>query len=655
MPTSKSSDDLFAEFSDTFTSPAVPAPSMPMPTQPPPPNPFAAQAGGFGGAGAGFGAPAGGFGAPAAGGFGAPAGGFGQPAAFQSSGFQQQQPAPAAFQSAWGPPQPQAQQQPAMGGFGAPMAGQQQKPTSDPFGGGFGGSGGGFDAFTLQPQSTAPPPGQQPSAAGKPDPFGDIAVLGGGSKPAPGGKKQDPFKGFKMAKPGEVAVPDFKMQGTSNLSLPLDDVDDGHESSEEFSLPSPQGPPPPLPTNIHIEDSEEANTTIVPPPPPPRPSHRHSTSSLSSLKDNITPPPITPRSNTSIPLPIIPPRHRSPSSTSTVSSSSLQSEMDALRGPPSTSSSLSTPSPSMSRNPHSCPSKLAAAYSPLLESDDQHSNQTAVNMHSPATVNMHSPATGQTAAKINSCQTCSMDDISCEDGMQQDVSTNGPVQHQSVSPQPPCSTSSSPSPSSHNHRQQNCINNNVSPSSPTLSDNNFSSPDSGLGSCLSPAGVDAASMMAADALLLSSSAPTNNNSFHVNMSNLSSSMSIPSLNNKSKLTTATSLPKHEDPFADDPFNEGDAPSISKTIVSNKHSSSSSDVGIVFATSSDKWADFSSEPNVDNRTPNANAIIHEINEQNGGLTNVSDWTDPFGAPAAGGNKGITTSDGKPLFDDSPFGF
>lgn len=148
-----------------------------------------------------------------------------------------------------------------------------------------------------------------------------------------------------------------------------------------------------------------------------------------------------------------------------------------------------------------------------------------------------------------------------------------------------------------------------------------------------------------DASMLSSSAPTNN-SFHVNNAHhahLSSSVSNPSLNNKGIATKTPSvpvLPKHVDPFADDPFNSDET---QKESFFNEPST-------VVATSSQNWADFSSE-SFENRTQNANS------SKNGGFTNISSdaWTDPFGAPApAEQKKGVTTSDGQPLFDSSPFG-
>ncbi|XP_072025752.1 LOW QUALITY PROTEIN: uncharacterized protein [Amphiura filiformis] len=761
MSTSKSSDDLFAEFSDTFTSPTPQAaPGPPMPSQPPPPNPFGA---GFGAAGMGGGGGGGGFGAGFGGGFG----GQQAPGAFGGGGYQQ--PAPTAFQSTWGPPAPApAQTQGGFGGFGGQP--QQQQAPSDPFAAG----GGNFDAFTLQPQSTAPPPGKPGDPArGKPDPFGDIGVLGSSkSTDASGKKAKDPFAGFKMAKPGEVTVPGLTTkQASGNLKpkLTLDIAaanDSAHDSSEEFSLPSPQEPPPPLPTNIEfnietIEDSVKIHRHL----------HRHA-SKLHPKRWHLT---STHHSQVTLYHYYLFLRHRPPSSTSTLSFES-QSETDSSKGPPSVSStsSLSTPSPCMTRNPHSCPSKLAT-YSPLSEYKDE----VTVNGN-----NHHTHPPTNDANMSTSNNNSSPNTVLHSTSETQTIPNAALSSHENSNHVNNKTLSNSVSSDSHNKSLEECNKLSTSSSPPPH------------GRALTPDCVNNKDEFA-DASMLSSSVPTNNSSFHALMNihhaHLSSSVSNPSLykTNATKIPVAV-LPKHQDPFADDPFRrnndpftedpfKSDDPFNSDTqdpfksdtqdpfksgtqdpfksdtqdpfksdtqdpfksdtqdpFKSDTHDPFKSDTqdpfksdtqdpfksntqdpfksdtqdpfksdsqdpfksdtqdpfksdtqdpfksdtqdpfnsdtqdpfksegqstapekiiakepgekAVVVATSSENWADFSS----DNRTENEN---NSFFKQNGGLTNIScdAWTDPFGAPAkADGTKGITTSDGQPLFDSSPFG-
>lgn len=108
---------------------------------------------------------------------------------------------------------PMGQQQP--GGFGMPPQNrpfQSQTAAHDPFSSPSMGASNSNDMFSssvLQPTSSAPPPSSQSSAPqGKPDPFSDLALLGGGESKS--GK--DMFSGFKMAKPGEVGIPSLTPQ-----------------------------------------------------------------------------------------------------------------------------------------------------------------------------------------------------------------------------------------------------------------------------------------------------------------------------------------------------------------------------------------------------------------------------------------------------------
>lgn len=157
---SSASEDLFKEFGDTLGSPL----KVQQPQQVPSANPFGPPMGSTMNFNSGFGAP------------------------MTQQGFgmqQQQQFAPQrAMQDPFGPP--------AMG-----------STNNDLFGGN-----------VLQPASVAPPPGQA-AASQKSDPFADLGSLGGGGS---GDKKnnKDMFAGFKMAKPGEVGVPNMMGQQKQN-------------------------------------------------------------------------------------------------------------------------------------------------------------------------------------------------------------------------------------------------------------------------------------------------------------------------------------------------------------------------------------------------------------------------------------------------------
>ncbi|XP_071843167.1 uncharacterized protein [Apostichopus japonicus] len=165
-PTSSASEDLFKEFGDTLTSPlTVQSP----PSQAPNPNPFGPPMGSAMNFNAGYAMPI-------------AQQGFGMPP--------QQQPFPT--QNAMNDP------------FSSPPMGQSN----------------GNDLFSSSVMQPARPAPSQPAAApGKPDPFSDFAILGGGGSAGDNKSGKDMFSGFKMAKPGEVGVPNLAPQQSDSTLL----------------------------------------------------------------------------------------------------------------------------------------------------------------------------------------------------------------------------------------------------------------------------------------------------------------------------------------------------------------------------------------------------------------------------------------------------
>ncbi|XP_022101764.1 disabled homolog 1-like [Acanthaster planci] len=599
---SKPSDDLFKEFKDTFSAPPQPAAAST--------NPF-----GGGGMGGGFGMTQ-----PAMGGFQQ------QPAFGQMPMGMGQQPIGMGQQPMGMGQQPMGMGQQPMGmGMGmAPMGmQQQQQPQQDLFGGTTQSSSNSFDAFTLQPQQVHPKPVEKNGGpAKKPDPFGDIAVLGSAPTDAKDPKKKDPFAGFKMAKPGEVKVPEFSQSGNTaasngaasgnapSLSL---DLAKSHDISEEFSLPSPQGPPPPLPTNIlsqgvgislNLDDVGD-----IPPPPPRR--------SRSSVPSEGSPLPVPLRTNLQSPV--------SPSSStdSHESESALRTTLDT------TNTSLTIPS--LTRNPSSSPSNLAS-----LANDG---------------TNVHGSGDGlaNAASDLNSTHSNSMGNLSSLGHGLSSPTEQGKLQASQPSPiSLPDSNSltislptdfmlsSRQSPLSSHQSSSLSVPSQTTSSKPTDSTR------------LSPL---SASIGSQD--VLSSSAPVSDSFFNHRYAHASmtSSASNPLL---SKITVPI-LPVTDDPFADDPFLRG-SPTVKKVFVLPQKfdphaivTSVPACTGGAFTSASFSSTSFSSPSQQTNAT-----TTNSVNDSNGsnGVSGV--WADPFSIGGSGGQSAPKAAGGQPLFDDSPFG-
>ncbi|XP_038048336.1 disabled homolog 2-like [Patiria miniata] len=613
---SKPSDDLFKEFKDTFTAPPQPAAAST--------NPFGG--GGMGGGGMG-------------GGFGMAQPGMAQPGMAQSGmgGFQQQQPAFGQMSMGMGQapmgmgqaPMGMGQAPMGMGQMGmAPMGmqqqqQQQQQQRQDLFGGTPQAPSNSFDAFTLQPQQVHPKPTEKNGGpARKPDPFGDIAVLGSGPADTKDPKKKDPFAGFKMAKPGEVGVPEFSQSGSipSNgaasgnaTSLSLDLVK-AHDITEDFTLPSPQGPPPPLPATIlsqHIGISLNLDNVGDIPPPPPRRSRGSAPSEGS-------------------PLPV-PPRNKLQSPVSPSLSTDSQESEGALRTTPDSANSRLT-SPSLTRNPSSSPSNLASLgidTSNMLGRDAGMTNSTSdlTSSHSNSTGDLSSPVRGlsspteqgepQRAQPIPKTQTDSASSLSTS------LHTDAVLSNRQPSP----SSHQTPSLSGPLH---------VTSSKPI--DSTRPSPFSGGDNSLD---------------VLSSSAPVSDSFFahrraHASMT---SSSSNPSL---SKLTVPI-LPVTDDPFADDPFLRG-SPTVKKVFVMPQKPDPHAAIPSVPTCTSDSFTTSFSSTSFSSSLPQSTVTTttNTTNNSNGSNCISDVRTDPFAIGGVGGQTAPKAASGQPLFDDSPFG-
>ncbi|XP_072172938.1 uncharacterized protein [Diadema setosum] len=615
------SDDLFKEFKDTFTTPAPqPVNAFQAPMAQPATNPFGA-------------APA-----AAAAPFQANFGGMGAaPAPFAG--------APAAFGGA-----------PSM--FGAPPPAQ---PAVDPFGGGpvFGDS-------LLAPDTSANPLNKPKPQ--KSDPFSDLGALGSSKSDAPKSNKEM-FANYKIGKPGEAQpAPEVKLTGgpkrpppaiptspesstcQASLSPPntLDLKKLHSEGQDVFTMPSPEGPPPPLPpdtlrTKDHEPDSslceeEDANISLPLPssPPPPLPSyvnikdvHASNTLAEINLGSDALPPPPPPRSKSSSqlrisvsnPLPV-PPRNRNQSSPphsphsetasikscdarfvsstpppnrvsspSIVSTNSALSTLDELQGEDHSSGVTSNSAPSHSNSMNS----LSSVFDSNNVSTDTFDNDSSVP----------SPAPSPIASSLCHENSAKPIDIMLPKASSASIHNRGP-----------CSTS------------QDSLYSSVE----TLSLSSSQTIHPSAKSSHPVHGNHASKVTTASISILSTSAPVSQDSF--SKANPRSGRSLSPI-------VLPKLPVHEDPFADDPFSRH-SPSVKKTFVldsfTNSSVTSTTTTTNVAVTSHSQMSDMWSS--------------HEITSANSdskfGVVINSDPFAPGGAPVTNGG---ASQAGNDLFGNS----
>ncbi|XP_071799906.1 uncharacterized protein [Asterias amurensis] len=594
----KPSDDLFKEFKDTFTAPPQPA-AAPAST-----NPFGGGMGGFGVSQPGMG------------------GGF-QQQPFSQAGMGMGQAPMGMGQPAMGFGQaPMGMGQAPMGMGQAPIGqapmGMQQQPQQrqDLFGSTATTTSNSFDAFTLQPQQVHPKPVEKNGQAKKPDPFGSIGLLGQGPE-TKDPKKKDPFAGFKMAKPGEVKVPEFNPgaapnNNTASGNLPPVSLDltKTFDITDDFSLPSPQGPPPPLPVEIlsHGISLKFDDVVEVPPPPP-----RRSRSSLSASEGTS-------------PLPI-PPRVKSHSFAAP--NLSVDSAGDQLRTTPVTANLITAPS--LTRNPSSLPSNLASLdIDNNLHGNDEAAISDLASTHSNSTGNLSSPGREQSPPVIHNLTT----DNAIPTPHTSLASPTGTTGTMALSNSLP---SQSP--------QSSCHNTATSSMGVSIAKNIHSSRmASRLDAPLSDNVID----------ILSSSAPVPD-SFLMHRQahhHMTTSSSNPSL---SKLAAVPIIPVADDPFADDPFLRG-SPTVKKVFVlppqAGPQVETVSNPTSIMASSSASFSSPSSSSLSSTTYHRTFATVNTTHQSNGSNDISGVRTDPFGLGDV--NIGQKPADSQPLFDDSPFG-
>ncbi|XP_030851895.1 mucin-5AC isoform X2 [Strongylocentrotus purpuratus] len=637
--TSTPSNDLFAEFKDTFTAPpaqqavhafagmsmgqTAPNPFGGMQTAP---APFQANFGGMGGMPAAFGgAPAAYGGAPAA--FGGAPGAYGAPAR-----------------------------------FGAPPAAQQP---ADPFGGNDM-----FGDIVLKPEATAAAAllnNTQPAGS---DPFSGLGALGSSSKADAPKSTKDMFANYKIGKPGEAqpapeikltggpkrpppAIPTSPQSSTCPAVLPPSSLKLIKPHSQEkgnFDMPSPQGPPPPLPPDaidIKKQDKPEVpiNAPFAPKPepnkdhdltlpsptnsPPPLPNYMnindiHASFPLPEINfdSNSPPPPPPPRSrpgqlrlSNSNPLPV-PPRNRTRSSQSSPPHSP-HSETASIKSCDARFFSAPSPDPNRVSSPSIV--STCSALSTLDETQGEDSSSGITSNSAPSHSNSMNSLSSvfdsnnvSTDTFDNESNTASPSPSPIAPSLCHDNSTTRAIDiipsHFTLSasqPKRPCSTS------------QDSLYSSVetlSPSStqsmhPSFTSNQNSSHDTFTSS---------SRFMSSSTTVFSTSAPVIHDSLMVGKSRSHHSLSP---------LTLPQLPVHDDPFADDPFSRH-SPSVKKTFVLNSFADFSSSVSTTTDTKS--------------LSQNSEKVwtSHTITNMNNDLpSDVVVNSDPFGgAPVTNGNSG-----------------
>ncbi|XP_041474709.1 flocculation protein FLO11-like isoform X1 [Lytechinus variegatus] len=614
--TSTPSSDLFKEFKDTFTAPptqqatnvfagmamgqTAPNPFGGMQTAP---APFQANFGGMGGMPAAFG------GAPAAFG-GAP--------------------------SVYGAPR----------GFGAPPAPQQ---AADPFGGDaiFGDS-------VLTPEATAAAAALDNTKPAKSDPFSDIGALGSAKSDASKSTK-DMFANYKIGKPGEAqpapeikltggpkrpppAIPTSPQSSTCPAIIPPSDCNFEKPQSEVkggFDMPSPKGPPPPLPPDIiNIKrrgkplapipepDKEHDPHPSLPLPtnlPPPLPTYMnindiHTSVPLPEINfDSKSPPPPPPprsrpgqlRLSTSNPLPV-PPRRRITSSQSspphsphseTASIKSCDARFFSAAPPTSNSDRVSSPSIVSTCSALSTLDETLGEDSSGITSNSAPSHSNSMNSLS----SVFDSNNVSTDTFDNESNTASLSPSPIASTLCHDNSASKAIDII------PSHFMSAPQPNGPGSTSQDSLYSSIETLSPSSTQSSHPSFTRNMSS--------SSHFTSSSMTVFSTSAPINNDSIMVKKSRSQQSLSPLTLPN---------LPVHDDPFADDPFSRH-SPSVKKTFVL------------------ESFTDFSSSASTEttNHSQNIDDVwtSRTITNTNNELTSdVVINSDPFGAPVTNGNSG-----------------